>query len=92
MAPALVPAGSPDEAAAADVASPVKNPLDLEATLSTCRWCWGRHPGVCPFIKVVEWHENGHVARVVLKERTRHEDVIVYPDDADNEDQETAKT
>jgi hypothetical protein len=50
----------------------------LEA-LSSCRWCGGMHPTACPFIKIAEWHPNGQLSRVVLKERSELEKAIVYP-------------
>ena len=49
--------------------------------LSTCRYCWGQHPGACPYLKIIEWHPTGKIARVVLKERRAHEALIVYPGD-----------
>jgi hypothetical protein len=51
-------------------------PLEV---LSSCRYCWGQHPGACPFIRRVEWHPNGQVSLVVLKDRPDHEKLIVYP-------------
>jgi hypothetical protein len=57
-------------------------PLDL---LTSCRWCWGQHPGACPYIKVAEWHPNGQVARVVLKERAQHEGLIAYPGEEESD-------
>ena len=53
--------------------------------LSTCRYCWGQHPGACPYIKVVEWHPSGQIARVVLKERPEHEKQVAYAGEEDDE-------
>lgn len=51
--------------------------------LSHCRWCFGWHPGACPYIRITEWHPNGQIARVVLKERPQQEQVIIYPEETD---------
>lgn len=47
--------------------------------LSHCRYCYGYHPGACPFVRIIEWHPNGQVSRVVLKDRLDQEKLIIYP-------------
>lgn len=70
--------------------TPQERPTDkdggpLEA-LSTCRWCGGMHPTACPFLKIVEWHPTGQIARVVLKERPELEKAILYPFEEEDDD------
>ncbi|HEV2036899.1 MAG TPA: hypothetical protein VGU71_22335 [Candidatus Dormibacteraeota bacterium] len=69
---AEVPAPTPQEKQHQELGGPFE-------VLSSCRWCWGQHPGACPYIKQVEWHPNGQVSRVLLKERAQHEKLILYP-------------
>lgn len=57
------------------------SPLDF---LSTCRYCWGQHPGACPYIQEIRWHPSGQIARVLLKERPDHESKVIYPGDEDH--------
>jgi hypothetical protein len=76
----IVPVGQPTPQQ-----KPPVDPLDFDTVLSHCRWCWGQHPGACPYIKIVEWHPSGQVARVVLAERPDHIDKIVYPGDEEEQ-------
>jgi hypothetical protein len=73
-----VPAPTPQERQRDELGSPFE-------ILSTCRYCWGQHPGACPYIKLVEWHPSGQIARIVLKERPDHEKLVVYPGDEEGD-------
>lgn len=60
----------------------VGDPLEI---LTHCRICSGRHATICPFLRVVEYHPNGQVARMVIEPREALKEAIVYPEDEDSE-------
>ena len=58
----------------------IGDPLEV---LSHCRICSGRHPTICPYLRVVEYHPSGQVARMVIEPREDLKRAIVYEGEPD---------